>query len=177
MELVIIGNSGSGKTWLATRLAVAAAVPVVHLDTIFWLPGGFDRKRPAQEVGSLVEEARRGTAWMVEGVFGGLAAQFLEDADALLWLDMDGAVCQRRLVQRGSESKAHMDRAQSEAGLAQLLAWAATYPSRSDLCSHAGHSKLFEQFGGAKACLRGEDEAVRLVDLVARVGVGVALNC
>jgi hypothetical protein len=34
MKAVIVGNSGSGKTWLATNLAATTAVPVVHLDEL-----------------------------------------------------------------------------------------------------------------------------------------------
>ena len=44
MKVVIIGNSGSGKTWLARQLAGNASVPLIHLDEIFWEPGGFDKK-------------------------------------------------------------------------------------------------------------------------------------
>lgn len=40
---VIIGNSGSGKTFLARALAAGSGIPVIHLDEIFWQPGGFNR--------------------------------------------------------------------------------------------------------------------------------------
>jgi len=36
MKAIIIGNSGSGKTWLAAQLAVHCGAPVAHLDEIFW---------------------------------------------------------------------------------------------------------------------------------------------
>jgi adenylate kinase family enzyme len=163
MKTVIIGNSGSGKTWLATRLAASGSVPVVHLDALFWQPGGFDRKRSPPEIATLVERAREAPGWVVEGVFGELAAPFLEDADALLWLDLEWALCDARLRRRGSESKAHMDRAQSEAGLAKLLEWASAYGSRGDARSFAGHRALFERFGGLKARLQGEAEVSALL--------------
>ena len=84
MKTVILGNSGSGKTWLAERLASGASVPLVHLDEIFWQPGGFDRKRLATETRSLIETARAAPGWVVEGVFGELAAPFLNDASAVV---------------------------------------------------------------------------------------------
>ena len=50
MRTVIFGNSGSGKSWLARRLGEKRSTPVVHLDEIFWLPGGFNAKRdPAKD--------------------------------------------------------------------------------------------------------------------------------
>lgn len=132
MKIVIIGNSGSGKTWLATRLAALASVPVIHLDELFWRPGGFDEKRSAEELASLIKRKRIMASWVVEGVFGELATPFLEDAQALIWLNPGWPVCRQRLLARGSESKAHMGRAQSEAGLARLLEWASAYSSRDD---------------------------------------------
>lgn len=163
MKLVIVGNSGSGKTRLAKGLAAIASVPVVHLDELFWQAGGFDLKRPELEVASLMGSARAQPGWVVEGVFGELAAPFLQDASALIWLNLDWGICEARLRARGSESKAHMGRAQSEAGLARLLAWASTYPTRGDARSLAGHQALFTQFAGSKACLRSEAEVSDLL--------------
>ena len=124
MKTVILGNSGSGKTSLAQRLAEVESVPVVHLDEIFWETGGFDKKRAPEEVFRMIEEVRVSSEWVVEGVFGELAEPFLEDADRLVWLDIEWSVCRARLEQRGSESKVHMDREQSETGLARLIEWA-----------------------------------------------------
>lgn len=163
MKAVIVGNSGSGKTWLATRLAATAAVPVVHLDELFWQPGGFDQKRQPAETAALLESARHGGGWVVEGVFGELAAEFLVDAEALVWLDLEWDVCKARLLGRGSESKAHMARTQSEAGLTKLLVWAATYRSREDTRSLSGHLALFQAFDGPKIRLRGDNDANALL--------------
>ncbi|WP_411879143.1 AAA family ATPase [Polaromonas sp. YR568] len=176
MKIVIIGNSGSGKTWLATRLAALASVSVVHLDELFWLPGGFDKKRPDEEAASLIAQSRNTPGWVVEGVFGELAAPFLEDAQALVWLNPDWAVCRQRLLARGSESKAHMERAQSDTGLARLLEWASAYPSRGDSRSYAGHLSLFQHFQGHKLCLQREEDAAGLVNFALQAGVLEALQ-
>ncbi len=109
IKTVIIGNSGSGKTWLAERLARGRDTPVIHLDNIFWQPGGFDLKRPTQEVASLIDSHLQEREWVVEGVFGNLAQPFLDVAQELVWLDLPWAVCEDRLRARGSESKRHMD--------------------------------------------------------------------
>ncbi len=43
-RILIIGNSGSGKSWLAARLAEQLTIREVNLDTIIWQPGGFNKK-------------------------------------------------------------------------------------------------------------------------------------
>ena len=163
MKTAIVGNSGSGKTWLANALAKATAVQAIHLDAIFWKPGGFDEKRPKVETTRLTEEAAEGPAWIVEGVFGDLLMPFLSSAHVLIWLDPEWEVCEARLHRRGSQSKAHMERIQSDQGVAKLIAWASTYETRIDNMSRAGHSKIFNSFSGPKAILRSEDDASALL--------------
>ncbi|WP_431122122.1 hypothetical protein [Variovorax paradoxus] len=176
MKTVVVGNSGSGKTWLATKLAMATSLPVVYLDELFWQPGGFDQKRQPTETASLIKSARRGAGWVVEGVFGELAAEFLVDADVLVWLDLDWAICEARLLARGSENKAHMARTQSEAGLAKLLDWAANYQCREDTRSFSGHLALFNAFDRDKVHIRDESEVDALLEAARRDGLVEAIR-
>lgn len=150
MRTVIVGNSGSGKTWLAKRMAENTSTPVIHLDEIFWFPCGFNDKRSASDVLNLVNARKDEADWIVEGVFGDLAAQFLSSAQTLIWLDFPWQVCKPRLEARGSESKAHMGRAQSEQGVRELIQWAEAYYARSGSCCHAAHLGLFESFTGRR---------------------------
>lgn len=154
MRTVIFGNSGSGKTWLARRLAEKAGGSVVHLDEIFWLPGGFNEKRDPSDVSRLINARRAEAQWIVEGVYGNLAKQFLPSALTLVWLDLPWAVCKQRLELRGSESKAHMEREQSDQGLRELIRWAEEYCSRKGSSGQAAHLALFEAFQGERFRLR-----------------------
>lgn len=168
MKIVIIGNSGSGKTWLAGKLAAADGIKTLSLDDLFWEPGGFDRKRPLEVVLALIREAKQNESWVAEGVFGELAQMFLDEADMLIWLDIDWETCKGRLSKRGSESKKHMDREQSESGLKELMDWASKYNERTNMNSWRGHQQLFLDFEGQKTWVRSEDE----VNAIAKAGVG-----
>lgn len=156
MKIIVIGNGGSGKTWLGKRLAQLLPASMIHLDHLFWEPGGFDKKRSDREVNSLIEQSKTASSWIAEGVFGELAQQFVPDADALIWLDLDWEQCKRRLENRGSESKAHMERVQSDAGLAKLITWASNYYSRADMRSFIGHKQMFNEFDGIQVRMRDE---------------------
>lgn len=163
MKIVIIGNSGSGKTWLAKRLGNIFLAPVVHLDDLFWEPGGFDKKRSREEVELLIQRSKDGAAWIAEGVFGELAEHYLDTAKLLVWLDIDWPICKKRLEDRGSESKRHLGRLQSEEGLLRLLEWASNYYDRHDLRSYEGHKALFEKFSGKKVHLNSEIAVIKLL--------------
>lgn len=154
MRAVIIGNSGSGKTWLAAKMAKDHNLPVIHLDDLFWEPGGFDRKRSNEDVLRRIERSKGEGSWIVEGVFGELAELYLDQADLLVWLDIEWDICRKRLLERGSESKKHMAREQSAEGLRKLVEWASHYYDRNDLRSHAGHEAVFKRFSGRKMRIR-----------------------
>jgi adenylate kinase family enzyme len=48
-RIAIIGNSGSGKSHLAKSLSTFYSLPVIHLDQLFWMPGGFNEKKSRDE--------------------------------------------------------------------------------------------------------------------------------
>ncbi|MFA7258266.1 MAG: AAA family ATPase, partial [Aeromonas bestiarum] len=88
-RILIIGNSGSGKSWLAAQLAEQLTIREVNLDTIVWQPGGFNQKRSQDEIDLAIKALAQEPSWVVEGVFGAPAEQLLAAADLLLFLDLD----------------------------------------------------------------------------------------
>lgn len=158
MRIVIIGNSGSGKTWLAKKLSSIYSAPVIHFDEIFWEPGGFDKKRDSSEILSLINESKKMSSWVAEGVFGEIAEQYIANTCMIIWLDISLEICVKRLCVRGSESKKHMNREESEKGLKELIEWASHYHDRKNLNSYSGHRKLFIDFSKKKFQLCSEND-------------------
>ena len=147
-RVVIIGNSGSGKSHLAAQITQKDNRLVIALDDLFWLPGGFNQKRSAEEVRAQIATLQNKECWVVEGVFGDLAQQFFTNAELLIWLDMDWKTCRSSLIERGSETK-QLDVIAAETAFGKLIAWASEYWTRSTPSSHAGHHKLVSEFAGA----------------------------
>ncbi|MFM5338479.1 AAA family ATPase [Aeromonas enteropelogenes] len=144
-RILIIGNSGSGKSWLAAQLAERLNIREVNLDTIVWQPGGFNPKRPQHEIDLAIQTLAQESSWVVEGVFGALAEQLIDAADTLLFLDLDWSVCRDSLLSRGSQSAKQRDAMAAEENFQQLLVWASEYGQRASKSSRQFHRKLFEQ--------------------------------
>ena len=64
----MIGNSASGKSTLAKRLALVLDADFVELDALNWLPNwvGLNETDP-EELLRRFEEATRGETWVVAG--------------------------------------------------------------------------------------------------------------
>ncbi|MGB0563682.1 MAG: AAA family ATPase [Spirulinaceae cyanobacterium] len=150
MKRLIIGNSGSGKTWLAEQLAPLDEAALIHFDDLFWQPGGFEQKREQQEILALIAQSKQASNWIAEGIFGNLARQYLAAADELIWLDLPLDLCLERLRHRSAQNTAHMNRQQTEQGLQDLLTWTAQYYDRTTPSSYSGHQKLFQAFAKTK---------------------------
>ena len=166
MRTVIVGNSGSGKTWLATRLGERAGASTVHLDDIFWQPGGFEQKRSPDDVARLIDAHRTQPNWIAEGVYGDLAAEFVPYADTLIWLDFPWSICRTRIDDRGSTGDTYMGREQTERSLRNLVNWAEDYYSRGGTCSLAAHAAMFHEFPGPRFRLRTVEEVRAYLDTV-----------
>ncbi|ELC7279550.1 AAA family ATPase [Aeromonas veronii] len=149
-RILIIGNSGSGKSWLAARLAKQLTIREINLDTIVWQPGGFNQKRPQHEIDHTIQTLAQEPSWVVEGVFGALAEQLLDAANTLLFLDLDWSVCRDSLLSRGSQSSKQRDVVAAEKNFQQLLVWASEYGQRAGKSSRHFHSELFDRFPNDK---------------------------
>ncbi|MEM6428130.1 MAG: hypothetical protein AAF708_02740 [Deinococcota bacterium] len=144
-RIAIIGNSGSGKTYLAAKLGGLYNFPIVNLDDLFWASSSYTTKRSKDEVYALLNQWRDVTSWIIEGVYGELIAYVFDDIEMLIWLDMDWVTCRERILARDKAN-----RGQSEVDLGSLLDYANAYWTRDNERSHLGHASLYKQFLGVK---------------------------
>jgi hypothetical protein len=78
--------------------------------------------------------------WIIEGVYGWLAAAALPFASSLIWLDLPWSVCRESLARRGPWQGA------TPAEHVAFLQWAEAYWQRRTPTSFTGHLALFEDF-------------------------------
>ncbi len=155
-RVVIIGNSGSGKSTLAQEIAQRVGVPAIDLDHIHW-EGQVGVKREEDLATDMVADVARQPRWIIEGVYGWLAAAALPFATSLIWLDMPWIVCSEGLSRRGRWKDATADEHEA------FLKWAEAYWQRQTPSSFTGHLVLFENFAGPKQRLRSRSEVDTLL--------------
>jgi adenylate kinase family enzyme len=94
----VVGNSGSGKTSLARRLAAALGVAHVELDAIFHQPGWTEL--PAEEFRRRVDERIAADGWVVDGTYSVVRDLVWAAADTVVWMDLPRPVVMRQILRR-----------------------------------------------------------------------------
>jgi adenylate kinase family enzyme len=151
---LIIGNSGSGKSWLASRMKSQLKLPWIDLDRINWLSDEHSIARPRNEVLVITRIAADEERWVIEGVYGWIVSEIIHRATALIWLCVADDDCVANIRQR----EAHENER-----LVALLDWAGSYRMRDDSSGFAAHRRLFDAFGGFKLQLKCRTETTEFI--------------
>ncbi len=91
-RVLIMGNGGSGKTWLARRIGEQLRHPIIHLNDIHWEPGRYGIARD-RTLRTEVKAAANDDRWIMEGVYGQLVNMVLRRVTALIWIDLPEEAC------------------------------------------------------------------------------------
>ena len=105
MKIVVNGYSGSGKSTLARRLGGLYQIPVLHLDTVHWLPG-WEEKAEAQERSEVRAFMDRNASWVIDGNYRKLEYERrLQEADRIIFMDFNRFSCLFRAYRRYLDHK------------------------------------------------------------------------
>lgn len=157
-RILIIGNSGSGKTWLGRALSESQMISLFHMDNIRWDQRGYEIRRLALDIEKDLETFKHQDQWILEGVFGKMAQSCLSFADLLIWLDLPWEECKKNLLVRGPQFENVLTPSEKEKALETLIEWASTHDSRNDANSWAFFNDLYANFNNKKICLRNREE-------------------
>ena len=138
-RVVIIGNSGSGKSTLARRFRGASVRRPIDLDPIHWQDKVGVKRDETQATAMVVEIAGK-PQWIIEGVYGWLAAAALPFATSLIWLDLPWIICSEGLSRRGPWKDASAGEHEA------FLQWAEAYWQRQTPTSFSGHLATVREF-------------------------------
>ena len=97
-RVVVLGMGGAGKSVLARRLGAAWALPVLHLDAVFWGPGW--RPTPPEVWRDVVAGLAAGERWVIEGAYPEVVDLALPRAQLAVFLELPRWVTLPRLVLR-----------------------------------------------------------------------------
>lgn len=140
-RVVVIGQSGAGKTTLARTLAARLGVAHVELDALFHGPGW----QPRPSFSHDVEAATRGPRWVADGNYGTVRDLLWSRADTVVWLDLPRWLTTWRALRRSlmrATARVPLWNGNRERWSAMLRA---THPVRWSWRTHAAHRAEYER--------------------------------
>jgi adenylate kinase family enzyme len=124
-RIVIIGNSGSGKTTVGDHLANDFALPHLDLDSLAWESPGV--RRPLEESIAMIHAfVDASQEWIVEGCYAGLLESILPFATELRFLNPGIDACVRNCLARPFEAHKYASMEEQNARLEFLLSGCGT---------------------------------------------------
>ena len=151
MRVLIMGNSGSGKSHRAQALAAQHGLVHLDLDTIVWEPGQIAVPRaPEQVQADLLAFVDRHAGWIAEGCYGDLVEAALPWCSELVFMNPGLDVCLENNRKRPWEPHKYASMEAQQSKLPFLLDWVVGYYTRNDAMSYARHRRLFDGYGGNK---------------------------
>jgi adenylate kinase family enzyme len=98
-RISVIGPSGSGKSWTASRIGERLGLPHTELDAIRHGPNWTET--PDDEFRRIVRERTSGERWVVDGNYTVIVRQIIWDrATDVVWLDYPRSTVMRQVIWR-----------------------------------------------------------------------------
>lgn len=97
-RIIIVGNNGSGKSYLSRELSTITGLPLVHLDIEFWGPNW--QQPPKEEWINRQKKLVSNETWIIEGNHTGTMELRFERADLIIFLDVNRIVCLTSVFKR-----------------------------------------------------------------------------
>ena len=105
-RIVIVGNNGSGKSYLSKELAAISGLPLIHLDILYWGPNWTEPTK--EEWIKKQEELVSKDKWIIDGNHTSTMELRFEAADLIIFLDINRFICMTGIFKRYGKKRSDM---------------------------------------------------------------------
>lgn len=153
-KVLVFGNSASGKSTLAKRLAVSQQLAHLDLDLLAWQATNPPTRVPLVESAKAIESfMRQHKYWVVEGCYSDLLKVAEHKSTEIIYMNLSVESCIVNANNRSWEPHKYASKAEQDANLTMLIQWISQYEIRDDNFSKAAHLEFYQNYTGVKKML------------------------
>lgn len=149
LKIIILGNSGSGKSSLAKRLSADESVALLPLDDVAF-ENGAERRSVAESVIAAEQFINSNENWIIEGCYADIIEPLLTHTESLIFLNPGIETCVSHCRSRPWEPEKFASKQLQDELLNNLIEWVQQYETRDDEYGLRRHREAFEAFKGVK---------------------------
>jgi adenylate kinase family enzyme len=153
-KVLVFGNSASGKSTLAKRLAASEQLAHLDLDLLAWQATNPPTRVPLVESAKAIEKFMlQHEHWVIEGCYSDLLKVAEEQSTEIIYMNLSVDDCIENANNRSWEPHKYTSKIEQDANLAMLIQWISQYELRDDNFSKAAHISFYQNYTGAKKML------------------------
>ncbi|MEM7395283.1 MAG: shikimate kinase [Verrucomicrobiota bacterium] len=154
-RIVIFGNSGSGKSFMAGALQREENLPHLDLDSIAWSSASPPERRSIAESRRDIDAfTEANPQWVIEGCYSDLLEIAMLRSSEIIFLNIPIESCISNAKKRPWEPHKYVSKEAQDANLPMLIDWIRQYTERDDVFSKSSHMALFEHYECKKVMVR-----------------------
>ncbi len=105
-KVIVIGCSGSGKSYFSRKLSEKIGLPLYHLDLIWWREDGTNIKR--DDFDKRLEEIFAQDKWIIDGNYKRTMERRMRECDTVFFLDLPSEDCLAAVHERKGKPRLDM---------------------------------------------------------------------
>jgi adenylate kinase family enzyme len=146
-KVLIFGNSASGKSTLAKRLAASENMAHLDLDLLAWQPTNPPSRTPLVESTKLIDEfMQQHNTWVIEGCYTDLLTIAETHSTEVIFMNLPINDCITNAKNRPWEPHKYDSKELQDANLAMLIDWISQYELREDTFSKSAHLNFYQHY-------------------------------
>jgi adenylate kinase family enzyme len=150
-NILIFGNSASGKLTLAKKLCRTSGLAHLDLDLLAWQPSSPPQRMPVEASAIKIHEFMGSHKdWVIEGCYTDLLEIAAPHSTDMIFMQLPVEACIENAKRRPWKPHKYQTAQAQDANLQMLLEWIAEYPSSTDTFSQSSHLALYQQYTGQK---------------------------
>lgn len=105
-RIIVVGNCGSGKSFLSKALSDLTGLPLIHLDVEYWRPNW--EETPKEEWIEKQKEFISSEKWIIDGNYKSTMEIRFKAADLVIFLDINRFVCLFSALKRHGKKRSDL---------------------------------------------------------------------